>query len=194
MILPACKFLCTLVFLVQDIVLTFLFYLCSFRGLWWRFLVRANMWLLGARFEEQEPAGTRSFFTEIIASISDIKFARGGRYILSRDYMTLKVSGANLSFLFTLLSWFYKSLHSVDYQRDGNVVFFFLWRQEFFHPWSWLLLSLFSFLISLWLWSWVTVVGCEHGSFPCCHFQGSWVFAAQGMCFYKSFLILSHFS
>jgi hypothetical protein len=43
------------------------------------------------RFEEQEPAGTRSFFTEIIASISDIKFARGGRYILSRDYMTLKV-------------------------------------------------------------------------------------------------------
>jgi len=43
-------------------------------------------------FEEHEPAGTRSFFTEIIASISDIKFARGGRYILSRDYMTLKVS------------------------------------------------------------------------------------------------------
>lgn len=44
------------------------------------------------RFEETEPPGARSFFTEIIASISDIKFARGGRYILSRDYMTLKVS------------------------------------------------------------------------------------------------------
>lgn len=43
------------------------------------------------RFEEQEAPGARSFFTEIIASISDIKFAKDGRYILSRDYMTLKV-------------------------------------------------------------------------------------------------------
>jgi serine/threonine-protein phosphatase 2A regulatory subunit B len=43
------------------------------------------------RFEEQEAPGSRSFFTEIIASISDIKFAKEGRYILSRDYMTLKV-------------------------------------------------------------------------------------------------------
>lgn len=43
------------------------------------------------RFEEQEAPGSRSFFTEIIASISDIKFAKDGRHILSRDYMTLKV-------------------------------------------------------------------------------------------------------
>lgn len=42
-------------------------------------------------FEEHEAPGSRSFFTEIIASISDIKFSRDGRYILSRDYMTLKV-------------------------------------------------------------------------------------------------------
>ncbi|MBA0683913.1 hypothetical protein Goari_025538, partial [Gossypium aridum] len=42
-------------------------------------------------FEEPEAPGSRSFFTEIIASISDIKFAKDGRYILSRDYMTLKV-------------------------------------------------------------------------------------------------------
>ncbi|KAG5572815.1 hypothetical protein H5410_062581 [Solanum commersonii] len=42
-------------------------------------------------FEEQEAPGSRSFFTEIIASISDIKFAKDGRYILSRDYMTLKL-------------------------------------------------------------------------------------------------------
>ncbi|MBA0800209.1 hypothetical protein Gohar_010658, partial [Gossypium harknessii] len=41
-------------------------------------------------FEEPEAPGSRSFFTEIIASISDIKFAKDGRYILSRDYMTLK--------------------------------------------------------------------------------------------------------
>jgi serine/threonine-protein phosphatase 2A regulatory subunit B len=47
-------------------------------------------------FEESEPPGTRSFFTEIIASISDIKFARGGRYILSRDYMTLKLWDINM--------------------------------------------------------------------------------------------------
>lgn len=47
-------------------------------------------------FEEAEPAGSRSFFTEIIASISDIKFARGGRYILSRDYMTLKLWDVNM--------------------------------------------------------------------------------------------------
>ncbi|GAY57685.1 hypothetical protein CUMW_181320 [Citrus unshiu] len=48
------------------------------------------------RFEEQEAPGTRSFFTEIIASISDIKFARNGRHILSRDYMTLKLWDINM--------------------------------------------------------------------------------------------------
>ncbi|XP_020253307.1 uncharacterized protein LOC109830459 [Asparagus officinalis] len=42
------------------------------------------------RFEEHEAPGSRSFFTEIIASISDIKFGKDGRHILSRDYMTLK--------------------------------------------------------------------------------------------------------
>nr|POF18780.1 isoform 2 of serine/threonine protein phosphatase 2a 55 kda regulatory subunit b beta isoform [Quercus suber] len=47
-------------------------------------------------FEEPEPPGTRSFFTEIIASISDIKFGKDGRYILSRDYMTLKLWDINM--------------------------------------------------------------------------------------------------
>eukprot|EP00270_Netrium_digitus_P004633 TRINITY_DN15903_c0_g2_i1.p1 TRINITY_DN15903_c0_g2~~TRINITY_DN15903_c0_g2_i1.p1 ORF type:complete len:355 (-),score=76.34 TRINITY_DN15903_c0_g2_i1:265-1329(-) len=47
-------------------------------------------------FEEQEPPGSRSFFSEIIASISDIKFTRGGRYILSRDYMTMKLWDVNM--------------------------------------------------------------------------------------------------
>ncbi|XP_022883604.1 serine/threonine protein phosphatase 2A 55 kDa regulatory subunit B beta isoform-like [Olea europaea var. sylvestris] len=47
-------------------------------------------------FEEQEAPGSRSFFTEIIASVSDIKFARDGRYILSRDYMTLKLWDINM--------------------------------------------------------------------------------------------------
>jgi hypothetical protein len=48
-------------------------------------------WGILYRFEEHDAPGSRSFFTEIIASVSDIKFARDGRHILSRDYMTLKV-------------------------------------------------------------------------------------------------------
>ncbi|KAG9456566.1 hypothetical protein H6P81_001074 [Aristolochia fimbriata] len=47
-------------------------------------------------FEETEAPGSRSFFTEIIASISDIKFGKDGRYILSRDYMTLKLWDINM--------------------------------------------------------------------------------------------------
>lgn len=47
-------------------------------------------------FEEHEAPGSKSFFTDIISSISDIKFAKGGRYILSRDYMTLKLWDINM--------------------------------------------------------------------------------------------------
>ncbi|KAK0572700.1 hypothetical protein LWI29_035727 [Acer saccharum] len=47
-------------------------------------------------FEEQEAPGSRSFFTEIIASISDIKFSKDGRHLLSRDYMTLKLWDINM--------------------------------------------------------------------------------------------------
>lgn len=47
--------------------------------------------MLVYRFESNETPVSRSFFTEIIASISDVKFAKDGRHILSRDYMTLKV-------------------------------------------------------------------------------------------------------
>ncbi len=43
-------------------------------------------------FEEPEDPSSRSFFSEIIASISDVKFSHSGRYILSRDYLTVKVS------------------------------------------------------------------------------------------------------
>jgi serine/threonine-protein phosphatase 2A regulatory subunit B len=42
-------------------------------------------------YEETEVPGTRSFFSEIIASISDVQFGAGGRYLLARDYLTLKV-------------------------------------------------------------------------------------------------------
>lgn len=33
----------------------------------------------------------KSFFSEIISSIADAKFSRDGRYVFSRDYLTLKV-------------------------------------------------------------------------------------------------------
>lgn len=48
-------------------------------------------------FEDGEPAqGPRSFFSEIISSINDIKFSPCGRYLLSRDYMTLKLWDINM--------------------------------------------------------------------------------------------------
>ncbi|GAX82314.1 hypothetical protein CEUSTIGMA_g9743.t1 [Chlamydomonas eustigma] len=46
-------------------------------------------------FEEVESQANKSFFSEIIASISDITFSKDGRFILSRDYMTLKLWDIN---------------------------------------------------------------------------------------------------
>ncbi|KAF7830480.1 serine/threonine protein phosphatase 2A 55 kDa regulatory subunit B beta isoform-like isoform X1 [Senna tora] len=48
-------------------------------------------------FEEQEAPGSKSFFTEIIASVSDVKFSKDGRHLLSRDYMTLKLWDINMN-------------------------------------------------------------------------------------------------
>lgn len=42
-------------------------------------------------FEIEEDPSSKTFFSEIIASVSDAKFSPDGKYILSRDYMTLKV-------------------------------------------------------------------------------------------------------
>lgn len=47
-------------------------------------------------FEEPEDPSSKSFFSEIISSISDIKFSRDGRFILARDYMTLKIWDLNM--------------------------------------------------------------------------------------------------
>lgn len=47
-------------------------------------------------FEEEEDPSSKSFFSEIITSISDIKFSQDGRYILSRDFMTLKIWDVNM--------------------------------------------------------------------------------------------------
>lgn len=42
-------------------------------------------------FEEPEDPSTRSFFSEIISSISDVKFSHNGRFLMTRDYLTVKV-------------------------------------------------------------------------------------------------------
>ncbi|KAL0073790.1 protein phosphatase PP2A regulatory subunit B [Phycomyces blakesleeanus] len=47
-------------------------------------------------FESCEDPNNRSFFSEIISSISDVKFSPDGRYILSRDYLTLKLWDVNM--------------------------------------------------------------------------------------------------
>ena len=42
-------------------------------------------------FEEDEDPSNRSFFSEIVSSISDVHFSRSGMYMATRDYMSLKV-------------------------------------------------------------------------------------------------------
>ena len=49
-----------------------------------------------AVFEEPEDPGARSFFSEIISSISDVRFSHNGRYMLTRDYLTVKVWDLNM--------------------------------------------------------------------------------------------------
>ena len=44
-----------------------------------------------AVFEEPEDPTNRSFFSEIISSISDVKFSHNGRYLITRDYLSVKV-------------------------------------------------------------------------------------------------------
>jgi serine/threonine-protein phosphatase 2A regulatory subunit B len=47
-------------------------------------------------YEEPEDPANRSFFSEIIASTSDVTFSHSGRYVLARDYMTLKLWDINM--------------------------------------------------------------------------------------------------
>ncbi|ETE57988.1 Serine/threonine-protein phosphatase 2A 55 kDa regulatory subunit B gamma isoform, partial [Ophiophagus hannah] len=47
-------------------------------------------------FEEPEDPSSRSFFSEIISSVSDVKFSHSGRYLLARDYLTVKVWDLNM--------------------------------------------------------------------------------------------------
>ncbi|XP_069755730.1 serine/threonine-protein phosphatase 2A 55 kDa regulatory subunit B delta isoform isoform X3 [Narcine bancroftii] len=47
-------------------------------------------------FEEPEDPSSRSFFSEIISSISDVKFSHNGRYMMTRDYLSVKVWDVNM--------------------------------------------------------------------------------------------------
>ena len=47
-------------------------------------------------YEEEEDPTNRSFFSEIISSISDVKFSRDGRYVLARDYLSLRIWDVNM--------------------------------------------------------------------------------------------------
>jgi serine/threonine-protein phosphatase 2A regulatory subunit B len=47
-------------------------------------------------FEVREDPENKAFFSEIISSISDLKFSRDGRYMVSRDYLTLKIWDVNM--------------------------------------------------------------------------------------------------
>ena len=53
--------------------------------------VSSLLWFLFSVFEEPEDPTNRSFFSEIISSISDVKFSNSGRYMISRDYLSVKV-------------------------------------------------------------------------------------------------------
>ncbi|XP_066880234.1 serine/threonine-protein phosphatase 2A 55 kDa regulatory subunit B delta isoform isoform X9 [Kogia breviceps] len=47
-------------------------------------------------FEEPEDPSSRSFFSEIISSVSDVKFSHSGRYMMTRDYLSVKVWDLNM--------------------------------------------------------------------------------------------------
>lgn len=51
----------------------------------------SSMLMPSLEFEQEEDPSSRSFFSEIISSISDVRFSHDGRYILSRDYLTVKI-------------------------------------------------------------------------------------------------------
>lgn len=61
-----------------------------------------NIKILFYRLKDEESHGQKSFFTEIIASITDMKFANDGRHILSRDFMNLKVFHHSYHFEYVL--------------------------------------------------------------------------------------------
>lgn len=44
-----------------------------------------------AAFVDKVDEGSKTFFSDIIGCISDLKFSESGRYLLARDYLNLKI-------------------------------------------------------------------------------------------------------
>jgi len=44
-----------------------------------------------AVFADEEDAADHSFFSEIVSSVSDVRFSHSGMYMATRDYMSVKV-------------------------------------------------------------------------------------------------------
>jgi hypothetical protein len=65
-------------------------------GITFPFMLNVQLRCVCLGFEEEEDPTNRSFFSEIISSISDVKFSHDGRYILSRDYLSLKIWDINM--------------------------------------------------------------------------------------------------
>ena len=47
--------------------------------------------------QEKEDPASKNFFSEIVQSISDATFSANGRYIFSRDFLTVKVWDVNMA-------------------------------------------------------------------------------------------------
>ena len=60
-------------------------------------------------YEEAEDPSNKSFFSEIISSVSDVRFSRDGRYILSRDYLTLRIWDINMDVRLSLFGSIFRT-------------------------------------------------------------------------------------
>jgi len=47
--------------------------------------------------EDKENTGQKNFFTDIVASISDLTYTKNGRYIFSRDFLNVKIWDVNMT-------------------------------------------------------------------------------------------------
>jgi hypothetical protein len=122
------------------------------------------------RFEEPEAPGSRSFFTEIIASISDIKFGREGRYLLSRDYMTLKVCNVFPLLLHHLLLDDFKCENLLSSQ---DLWFLRTWCFKYCRSNLGPHMSIYYLLKPK---SWCAVMGHQHGLWSSLHVSSAWIF------------------
>lgn len=75
-------------------------------------------------FEEPEDPSNRSFFSEIISSISDVKFSHNGRYMMTRDYLSVKIWDLNMenrpveTYQVSRIAW--KKTHKVHQKSASN--------------------------------------------------------------------------